>query len=79
MRLTYACKEAMLLPALQRLVDHQVVVMSLHPPLNLLIQKTQLHQQNEAGHTEEHIGPKLYVGHSNINRCHSNELGRKGA
>ena len=36
--------------------------MSLEPALDLLVEEPQLHQQDQAGHTQEHVGPQLEGG-----------------
>ena len=33
--------------------------MSLEPALDLLVEEPQFHQQDQAGHTQEHVGPQL--------------------
>ena len=44
-------------PLLQGLSDADVAAVSLEPSLYLLVQEPELHQEDEAGHTEEHVGP----------------------
>ena len=35
--------------------------MTLEPPLDLLVEEAQVHEQDEAGHAEEHVSPEQHV------------------